>query len=484
MEHIALASFGSVLILLAAGAVWYRTREPGFLVGGAALFYWSVFGGFVFIRDQMQGNIPKYSWVFETTFPVRVDDDYYLTIAYYCAFVLFTLLGVLALSHDLRPSSITAKKSLLPVSHGRILVLAVVAIYVAFELIRKDLLTASLQNISVYAATRAGEENQAYNFRMIVHQMLTQIGIAAVGLGWAIRLSSAAPRFLVARSTRTLDVLYVLASIAVGAFCLLIGRKNELFFGVLFGTVLYLGNHVRPRYGWVFVGGSIGLVVLGLIDAVRGYSVASFLYGDAANFTELLAGGLGILGSTESVGSHFSLYGVIHWHVPLVYGASFVSLAAAVVPRILWPSRPGDIYPHFVEHLGLPTDVGYSMHHVTGWYLNLGPLGVPIGALVLAGVWTAMWRLRQGTSRSGNAISQSVRAVAFAGFTASLPSMLRAGIEGYKGAIMMGVVFPALLVWIVLDRETLSVFRRKVPSPASDTLERSRVSDCAIGDLA
>lgn len=448
-EHWLLALAGSAAIALVTFLNWRRTRELGFVVGIGALYYWSVYGAFVFLADQSRHVItPRYDWVIASTFPVSVDDDYLLVLFYYCVFVLSAGAGasLLVKPAPARPVSNGQRLTLSPM---RMLLIAGLAGGLAYWLIRDDIATAAVQNLSVYAATRAGEENQGYSFRMVAHQVLTQAALATLAMGWAVQLSGRHPRFIEAATTRARLLAYTTLTLLLLAFCMIVGRKNELLFAVLFGAILYAGNHQRPSYLGLGASAAAGLLGLGVIDAVRGFSITALVAGQSMSIGETFREGLAALSSNESVGSHFSLYGIIHWNVPPLYGESFVSLVASLVPRVLWPGRPPDIYPYYASQLGLPTDVGYSMHHVAGWYLTLGRIGVLVGGLALAAIWAGLWNLRAHAPHYRSRVMRCLAAVAFAGFTASFPALVRAGVEGYKGALIMGIAFPSLLAWLV-----------------------------------
>ena len=81
------------------------------------------------------------------------------------------------------------------------------------------------------------------------------------------------------------------------------------------------------------------------------------------------------------------MYGVLAGNVEPRFGYSLYSLVCSVIPRVLWPDRPRDIYLYYSESVGAIQNQGYSLHHATGWYLNFGYAGVALGALVMGLVW-------------------------------------------------------------------------------------------------
>ena len=88
-----------------------------------------------------------------------------------------------------------------------------------------------------------------------------------------------------------------------------------------------------------------------------------------------------ILQSNEAFAAHFSLYGTLKFNVAPTIGWSVYSLAASIVPRMVWADRPEDVYPYYAEQVGVNPDQGYTLHHATGWYLNFGFTGIIAGGL-------------------------------------------------------------------------------------------------------
>ena len=116
------------------------------------------------------------------------------------------------------------------------------------------------------------------------------------------------------------------------------------------------------------------------------------------------------------------------------------------MPRVLWPDRPYDIYRYYSESVGTVQNQGYSLHHATGWYLNFGYLGVPLGAVVMAFVWSRCINARRAIGRGTGLPFRLFAIVAPWLFAACLPPMLRAGPEGYKGLIIEGALIPVAVL--------------------------------------
>ena len=124
------------------------------------------------------------------------------------------------------------------------------------------------------------------------------------------------------------------------------------------------------------------------------------------------------------------------------FGYSLYSLACSVVPRVLWPERPRDIYLYYSESVGTIQNQGYSLHHATGWYLNFGYAGVAVGAVVLGLIWAACLNAHQKIRRQSGLLYRLFAIIAPWVLVAGLPPLIRAGPEGYKGLILESFLIP------------------------------------------
>ena len=176
------------------------------------------------------------------------------------------------------------------------------------------------------------------------------------------------------------------------------------------------------------------------IDFFRAVPLADL--GDAVSGRAAEATGVAdfLTSSNEAYGAHFSMYGVLAGDVEPRFGYSLYSLACSVIPRVLWPDRPRDIYLYYSESVGAIQNQGYSLHHATGWYLNFGYLGVALGAVVMGLVWAYCLNAHR---RAGSGhLFRLFATVAPWLFVACLPPLIRAGPEGYKGFLIEGVMIP------------------------------------------
>jgi hypothetical protein len=136
------------------------------------------------------------------------------------------------------------------------------------------------------------------------------------------------------------------------------------------------------------------------------------------------------------------MYGVLAAGTEPQFGYSLYSLALSVVPRILWPERPRDIYRYYSESVGTVQNQGYSLHHATGWYLNFGYAGVAVGAVVLGLIWAGCLNAHQRIRRRSGLLYRLYATIGPWVLVAGLPPLIRAGPEGYKGLIIESFLIP------------------------------------------
>ena len=172
------------------------------------------------------------------------------------------------------------------------------------------------------------------------------------------------------------------------AFAFLLGNKNEVFTALIAGFLAYMASTERPHWFRAGMVGSLGMWFLYTIDLFRGESLSGLWDAVIHKVSEANEVGKFVSSSNEAFAAHFSMYGVLAARTPINFGYSFYSLACALVPRVLWPERPRDIYLYYTESVGTIQNQGYSLHHATGWYLNFGYAGVILGGIVLGLIWS------------------------------------------------------------------------------------------------
>jgi hypothetical protein len=147
----------------------------------------------------------------------------------------------------------------------------------------------------------------------------------------------------------------------------------------------------------------------------------------------------GMVFSNELFAGHFSMYGVLHYNIPPSYGISFKNLLYSFIPSFIQKERPQDAYGYYAQSLKLPSDQGFTINHVTAWYLNLGWLGLLIGPFCLSIVLLFPLLLDAKYWTRVPAITPILLVVMVACFGSIL---VRTGPEGFKSILYEALIIP------------------------------------------
>jgi hypothetical protein len=250
----------------------------------------------------------------------------------------------------------------------------------------------------------------------------------------------------------------------MGTFTFVLGNKNEVFVALLCGLLAYLAS-VR-RFSLIKVGltALAGLWFLYAIDFFRGAPVSELGRVVQERLEEATDVGRFVASSNEAYGAHFSMYGVLASGAEPRFGYSLYSLACSIVPRVLWPGRPRDIYLYYSESVGATQNQGYSIHHATGWYLTFGYAGVGLGAVVMGWLWAFCLNAHQRIRGRSGLVFRVFAIIAPWLFVACLPPLVRAGPEGYKGWIIEGVLIPVVTLLFCCRPKKGPVAQRWAPA--------------------
>ncbi|MEP7354628.1 MAG: hypothetical protein ABI824_15480 [Acidobacteriota bacterium] len=438
MEFYALLTAATLVIALLAVAVFRQTRDIGTLLGTAALYYWSLFGAWYIVIDKTGGFSGKHYQYLETKmFPIVLDGDYMISLCLYAAFIIILQLTLLITMPESRERPLPR----LQLRHEPIIVIGAIAAVGSVLLIRDKLSAAYVLHSSAYIYTRT-QTDQWFT----LHQVLNRVALIPSAIGLATLFAGDRSRYFVSVRRRYTLLGYALVLGGMGLFTFLLGNKNEILTALIAGLTAYVGSVRRPNWFKVALATAMGFWFLYAIEFFRGYPLAEMSTAFTQHVGEATEVGRFVTSSNEAYAAHFSMYGVLSKHIEPWFGYSIYSLVCSIVPRVLWPDRPRDIYLYYSESVGTVQNQGYSLHHATGWYLNFGYLGVALGAIVMGLVWgyciTARYRVRNKTGLRFRLFA----IVAPWLFVACLPPMLRAGPEAYKGLILEGALIPVLVL--------------------------------------
>lgn len=434
MEYYALLSVATLVITVLAVALYEARRDVGILVGIAALYYWSLYGAWSVVIDKRGGFSGKYYHYLEyKMFPVALDDNYLLSIALYAAFIIVVELTLLAAVATGSPRPFPRLK----LRHEPILFLGAAAGLASLLIMREKLGTAWALNTSAYWYTRSDPGPW-----FTLHQVLNRLALIPPSIGVASLAAGKQSRYFVNVVRAHTWPAYLTLLGGMGAFTFMLGNKNEIFTALIAGFLAYVASTERPRWFQAGIAGAVGVWFLYLIDLFRGTPLSGLWEAVTKRLGHANDVGKFVTSSNEAFAAHFSMYGVLAARTPVRFGYSLYSLLCSLVPRVLWPERPRDIYLYYSESVGAIQNQGYSLHHATGWYLNFGYAGVILGGIVMGLAWAACLNAHQRFGGRRGMLLRLFAVVAPWTFAANLASLVRAGPESYKGFLIEGVVIP------------------------------------------
>ncbi len=455
MEYFTLLTLVTAVIMLLAAGLYRRTGDLGILVGICALYYWSLYGAWFVVIDKLGGSSGQhYHYLEYKMFPLALDGFYMATLATYAGFIIVVQLTLLfMLPHQARttlfpgtgnrgrqsPNAMRVNTELprLVLRHEPILIIGILAGLASYLVIREKLSTAWALNTSAYWYTRAQTGPW-----FTLHQVLNRVALVPAAIGVATLAAGSRSRFFVNAAPRYVWPAYAVLLGGMSAFTFVLGNKNEVFTALITGVLAYAGSLRRPdwrKLGLVF---GLGLWFLTAIDFFRGTPISRIGEVFLERYSESTDVGHFVASSNEAFAAHFSMYGVLATGTEPKFGYSLYSLACSIVPRVLWPERPPDIYLYYSQSVGAIENQGYSLHHATGWYLNFGYPGVAIGAMVLGLLWVQTLGAQRRIGRRTGLLFRLAAVIGPWLFAAGLPPLIRSGPEGYKGFLLECLLIP------------------------------------------
>jgi hypothetical protein len=430
----------TVVVAALAIAIWKRTRSLVFPLGIGFLYYWSLAGGWVIVGGKANPSSEEHLYLYHKLFPVFLDTDYMWTLVLYAAFIIAVEMTVIHVARPIRGAADleTPDQDAVVISHARILLVSAVAGLLSFWFVEDAIQDAADMGVSAYGYV--GQEAEHFS----LHQVFNQTAMLPLALGAAVLMCGRDGRYLAGTGSPAIAFAYIAITAANFLLNMVLGQRGEIVVPLILVATFYLVNCRKPR--WSLVGGLAAGAAAGLwiVSAARngfstgGTSLAAIQTAAKDMFSTVVG--------VETVASHFSLYGVIHKGVPLVYGLSFLLLGLSVIPRFLWVDRPSGVYDYYAQHVGAIEGQGYTIHHAAGWYLNFGPLGVILGAVLIGWIWSKLFNAMSKPFNLSGQVSRVFCSIAFATMTAKIPLFVRDGIEGYKSVALESFLMPTAIL--------------------------------------
>jgi len=149
-----------------------------------------------------------------------------------------------------------------------------------------------------------------------------------------------------------------------------------------------------------------------------------------------------IVFSNELFAGHFSLYGIIKYDVKPKLGLSFRALLEMVKPKSSRNKDVFDSYTYYAKELNFPEAQGFTINHISGWYLNFSYLGIPIGGAFLALIIIGAF-LKQRLAKTG--VKELIWLIILCSITAFSAMLVRGGPEAFKSLIMEAIIVPVVV---------------------------------------
>lgn len=460
IHYIFLVLFTAIIAFLTK-KIWDKTVQIAFPIGIGLMYYWSLAGAWFIVFDELTGQKGKdfglhYYHFAERMFPVHADNTYLLAISLYSIFIIAVQCAVLFFTKN-KDATVPEVTKQIRLNHYVLISICVCSAILSFFLVWKEILTAAKFEQSIYVVTR----HQPGKF-FTIHQLLNGVSVISLYIGLIACISGTNSKYILGDDRKKILVAYIAAVAFVEFYLLLMGNKKEILFGGILAMIFYF-NNIRFKASWKTITLFLFIIALPLFfnDGFRSYSptiltryfdVSGLEYHPETTITyaefTIKNTALAFLFSNEMFCAHFSMYGALDHQIPPTYGTSFVSLLASLVPRVVWPDRPGTIYDYYFEQIQAAHGQGYTIHHATGWYLNFGIIGIVAGAIVLGFLWSWLYNKFLNIALVKNDLLKILFVLGISAFTSQLASLIRTGPEGYKPMAFEAILIPTLIIFI------------------------------------
>lgn len=150
-----------------------------------------------------------------------------------------------------------------------------------------------------------------------------------------------------------------------------------------------------------------------------------------------------IVFSNELFSGHFSMYGILSRDVSPQPGVSFNSLLYSFVPSFSGVERPLDSYGYYARKMSFTEGQGFTINHISSWYLNFGYFGLIIGPVFLAFMLLFPMHVFLYSRKTNR---RFIAWIALCGTTAFAAMIIRSGPEAIKALLYEAILIPLFIV--------------------------------------
>lgn len=406
-----------------------------------AIFYWSIYGALdvIILKEKSLTH-----YIEQEMFSVSIDYNYVYSILLYCIFLW--IFNTIIFSYTYFENTDKNKiNNIFPIQFNKepLYIFLTVLFCIYFLGWKDDILIAYDTGQSLYSISRfqSGLKNY-YSLYQFIGDLFFSLSIISM--------------ILLKRTTLKEEWYLFILNGSFFILQLMLGNRSLLLVGFMLYMMLYIELYgikkalkIKKIVLLFFLFGGISLI--GFVREVPITEMWNLIIN--YNLEDLLNVYSVLSNSVEKLAAHLSMYGVINQDVPLTYGSSILFLISSLIPTFLDIPRFPDIYSYYATYMGFIGNKGFTINHITAWYLNFGILGIVIGSLFWAMILLFLYKKYVK--------SKSLHWLIFASlFSVSSIQMIRAGgIESYKGGLLLFSFIPAV---IILFLKNISKFKFKI----------------------
>jgi hypothetical protein len=454
----------TLLIILLGIALLWKTRSMAVMLGLGLIYYFSLYGAWKVLEHAIFG-IGRYNDIELNLFSVHPCPDYENSIFLYGFFIVAIEVTLLITWVTNTQDVVTNER--VGIRHIRLLTTCFVMLLISLAIMGPHLQEAMASNQPGYLTTRFSDD-PLYS----IHQIASGMAFLMLSIGFASCFGGQDNRFIIACSNVRIKTFYfVLLGVTV-TYETVLGNRLDMTISAICGILFYLRNVRHVHLARLIAPALLANFALSIVAGLRGIPLG-FLFkifsGEiAVNWSEVF---FPTSDSAEMYAAHLSMYGSLSEHIRPSFGISVLPFLTSIIPHALWKNRPSDVYAYYAAGMGFPEGRGFTIHHATAWYLNFGVVGVALGGILLALVWSYCERLTLKEMIGHGRFRWALGCVALPSFVAHIPGLLRTGFEGYKALCFETLLLPALFLAIMIVRldpvevETANDFLQELPLP-------------------
>lgn len=417
----------TIYVILISVYIYRRSYSLVPIVPLFVIYFWSIFGAWTWIPFKLNGGFYFYE---DILFEVKIDEYYFFSLLYYSLFLfVFSICEASYINRKriylsnagCRKQYLDTIDKLVSSKKYHFVVYSFLLFFLFFSY--RDIASAIGGGVSAYQLSRFDSTTKGLT------SLVQFCGDTFVFLSIPLLFS---------RKLKQKIIVLCLFGLFF-SFNFLLGNRSILLCGMLIAFLLYSelngvkkALRLRNIVMVLFV-----FVAIQLISFFRGLSTNEIMFSDVQQISiaNVL---LSALKSSEQYASQMSMYGVLKYDVDFTYGSSVLFLISTFIPAFVGIQRPMTVYQYYIKNtVGSRPELGVTINHATGWYLNFGVLGIILGAMLWA------YTLKYFIVRKNNFVYMYIAIV----FSVISIQMIRdGGLESYKGGLFLDAIIPMVII--------------------------------------